>query len=48
MTKSERMEMEREFLQCVRKMTEEEKKELLILMIEKANRARVKRDFNVT
>lgn len=38
MTEQERME--REFLYYVRKMTEEEKKELLALMLEKAKRVK--------
>lgn len=37
---TEQEKMEREFLHYVRKMTEEEKKELLALMLEKAQRVR--------
>lgn len=40
MTEQERIAMEREFLYYVRKMTDEEKKELLALLLEKAERVR--------
>lgn len=37
---TEQEKMEREFLYYVRKMTDEEKKELLAIMLEKAQRVR--------